>query len=304
MFKLSSIGALALGAVCALPGMAQAAEVDARTEVAPATKQANPALFLVEDEDTRIFLFGAVHVLDEGRTWFDDAVHKAFVNSDELVIEAVPLAPEEMAPLLAMGIDPDGKPLSQTMSPEAYARLVEELDSFGVPAAQFEPMDPWLVGVNLAGLQFQKVGMSPSAGVEKTLIGAAEERGMPISGLETIEYQLGLFDGLPEEEQVAFLESGLEQLEDGAGFIQQMTAAWSAGDMDTLATIMNDSFDDEQLRARLLTERNVDWAKWIDERLDEPGTVFVAVGAGHLGGEGSVQDALAERGIETVRVDY
>ena len=42
--------------------------------------------------------------------------------------------------------------------------------------------------------------------------------------------------------------------------------------------------------------------EWVDERLDEPGTVFMAVGAGHLSGNKSVPDLLAERGIATSRV--
>lgn len=309
MLKLSSIASVAVGlAACtAAPADVAAAAPAEKAETAKAERavsEADPALFLVEDDDTKIYLFGTVHVLDEGRQWFDDAVRRAFEESDELVIEAVPLPPQEMAPLLAAGIDPEGKPLSQTISPESYARLVQELDTFGVPAEQFEPMDPWLVGVNLTGLQFQKLGMSSEAGVERTLLGAAQERGIPVGGLETIEYQLGLFDRMPEEDQVAFLEAGIEQLEDSAVFIEQMTAAWSAGDTEALAALVNDGFEDPTLREMLLTERNTNWAGWIDDRLERPGTVFVAVGAGHLGGPGSVQDALAARGIETRRVEY
>ena len=43
-------------------------------------------------------------------------------------------------------------------------------------------------------------------------------------------------------------------------------------------------------------------AKWISRRLEQPGTVFVAVGAGHLVGQGSVEDQLEKLGIESKRV--
>ena len=49
-------------------------------------------------------------------------------------------------------------------------------------------------------------------------------------------------------------------------------------------------------------QRNANWAEWIDTRLDTPGTVFVAVGAGHLAGTKSVQDYLAAKDIAVTRV--
>jgi uncharacterized protein len=52
----------------------------------------------------------------------------------------------------------------------------------------------------------------------------------------------------------------------------------------------------------LLTNRNRAWAEWIAARLDKPGVVFMAVGAGHLAGEQSVQAQLAARGIASSRV--
>ena len=52
----------------------------------------------------------------------------------------------------------------------------------------------------------------------------------------------------------------------------------------------------------LLFQRNRNWATWVRQRLQQPGTVFVAVGAGHLAGPNSVQDALKAQGVETARV--
>ena len=70
-----------------------------------------------------------------------------------------------------------------------------------------------------------------------------------------------------------------------------------------LAAIMNEDMGDTTLAEELLYKRNANWAEWIDARLEStPGTVFIAVGAGHLAGQQSVQDYLAERDIETTRV--
>ena len=84
--------------------------------------------------------------------------------------------------------------------------------------------------------------------------------------------------------------------------LDAMVAEWMKGDADALATLLNEELDDPVLYKRLLTDRNAHWAQWIDQRLDRPGTVFVAVGAGHLAGQNSVQAQLRKRGIKARRL--
>jgi uncharacterized protein YbaP (TraB family) len=54
---------------------------------------------------------------------------------------------------------------------------------------------------------------------------------------------------------------------------------------------------------RLFSDRNAAWAEWIGKRLQQPGTVFVAVGTGHLVGDDSVQAQLASAGIRSARIN-
>jgi uncharacterized protein len=84
--------------------------------------------------------------------------------------------------------------------------------------------------------------------------------------------------------------------------LNRMVAEWAEGDADELAVIMNEGMTDPAVAEALLYSRNANWAEWIDTRLDQPGTVFIAVGAGHLAGAKSVQDYLAAKGITTMRV--
>ena len=113
-----------------------------------------------------------------------------------------------------------------------------------------------------------------------------------------IEEQLAIFDSLPVETQIRFLMETAEGVDDIKAMLDLMVAEWAEGDADELARLINESMTDPLLAERLLYARNANWARWIEERLDAPGTVFVAVGAGHLAGDQSVQ----ELGIETARV--
>ena len=84
--------------------------------------------------------------------------------------------------------------------------------------------------------------------------------------------------------------------------LAKMVDAWQAGDPERLARLMNSDEDNPVLSEALLFQRNRAWADWVKARLDKPGKVFIAVGAGHLAGPRSVQDDLAQRGVTTRRV--
>ena len=72
----------------------------------------------------------------------------------------------------------------------------------------------------------------------------------------------------------------------------------------SLADVLADMTDAPEVTQALLVDRNRNWADWISRRMQQPGTVFVAVGAGHLAGSESVQAELAKRGLKVERVAY
>lgn len=285
------------------PVLAQAAAPTA--PAAAALPDADPALWVVRDEDTIIYLFGTFHMLD-GRTWFNDEIRAAFDASDELVLEAkLPENPAELQPMIVRyAVDPQGRRLSQRLSEAQNAALGRVLSEAGVPAAAFDPLEPWFVAISLPGLVGQqRLGLRAEHGPEAVLSAAARERGIEILELEGLEWQFRLFDSMPDDQQIALLGQSLEKIEEIAEQLGPMLAAWSIGDTGRLAEMLNaSSREDPALHRLLFTERNATWAAWIVERLERPGTVFVAVGAGHLAGEDSVPAVLAARGIATERV--
>jgi len=153
------------------------------------------------------------------------------------------------------------------------------------------------------GVQFAQLGLETGSGVEDALTTRFQQAGKPIVGLETPIEQLGYFDGLSEDSQRAFLASMLEDPTELRGEFDAMLAAWARGDERAIVA----SFDEEanltdELRTVLLNKRNARWADWLAKRLEKPGTVMVAVGAGHLAGPESVQAMLQQRGLATKRM--
>jgi uncharacterized protein YbaP (TraB family) len=300
---------LLLAATLAFAPAAALAQTAPAAPAAPAAAplpDADPALWVVRDADTTIYLFGTFHMLD-GRPWFNDEIRTAFDASNELVIEAIiPDNPADLQPLIVRyAVDPQGRTLPQRLPADQYAALGRALTSLGLPAVALDPLEPWFASMTLGALATQRLGVRPENGPEAALRRAAAERNVPVHELEGVEWQLRLFDNLPEAQQLSQLKETVETLDEIDDELAPMLAAWSRGDVDGLVTIMNRSEgDDPALHRLLFTDRNTTWAGWIRERMTRPGTVFIAVGAGHLAGADSVQTVLARDGVRAERVPH
>ncbi|HWU72540.1 MAG TPA: TraB/GumN family protein [Sphingomonas sp.] len=291
------------------PVTAQSAPAPMAAPVATAsvsTTNADPALWVVKDKDTTIYLFGTIHVLKPGLSWFDDGVKKAFDSSDELVLEMVQPDQATMQNIvLSKAYSLSGPTLTERLPESDRGNYLKAMNSLGIPPAAFDRAQPWFAATNLSLLPLMKLGYDPKSGPETVLTEAAATEKKAIEGLETPEQQIGYLAGLPEKVQLAFLESTLKDLPKTEETMNGMVAAWSRGDPDALAKFMNDGLDDSpELAKTLLFDRNARWAQWIKARLDKPGTVFVAVGAGHLAGKQSVIDQLKTFKIKAKRVAY
>jgi uncharacterized protein YbaP (TraB family) len=313
MKKLLAVAALAFA--CA-PALAFQAGPAAAPQSAPATPapavplpDANPALWVVRDADTTIYLFGTIHLLD-GRPWFNDEVRTAFDASDELVMEAIlPETPAAAAPMiLRYAVDPAHRKLSDRLTPAQNEALGRALAGAGLPPAAFDSFEPWFVSINLEVLGAQRLGIGSDSGPETVFTNAAHARHMPIGELEGLEWQIRMLDSMPEAQQLAQLDETLAHNDELPGKLAPMLAAWSRGDVEALARLLDedegDTPLDHALHRMLFTDRNAAWATWIRNRLARPGTVFLAVGAGHLAGRDSVIADLHAQGMEAVRMPH
>ena len=173
----------------------------------------------------------------------------------------------------------------------------------GLPVPAFDRMNPWMAGMALAVAPLAKMGYQADLGAEKILRSAAVKAGKRVEALETVEQQIDFFATLPMEQQVAFLNATVDGLPEMETEFAALLRHWQAGDQKKLGKSMNESLvATPELAQILLIGRNATWAQWIKARMATPGTIFVAVGAGHLAGKGSVQDQLKTLGITARRI--
>jgi hypothetical protein len=243
----------------------------------------NPAIFVVRDADTTVYVFGTFHALDGRSDWFNDQVRDAFDRSDELVLETV--IPElPAARVFTAATKPQVRGLSVT------------------PSASF------LATTRMAINAGQSQGMQVGNGADMILRQAAEAQGKQVEGLETLEFQLNMFNRMPSGDARAprpgdpVAES--PPMESLSKSMAEMQSAWKSGDQAVFVRMLDQLRRGSPETYRMMfTERNTRWADWVAARMQTPGTVFVAVGAGHLAGKDSLLVRLAERGIESSRVE-
>ena len=252
---------------------------------APATPEnADPAMFVVRDADTTVYIFGTFHALDGQADWFNDKVRDAFAKSGELVLETV-------VP------DPQATPVGPAMpAPQAYRPLSV------TPSASF------LATTRMAISAGKSQGMSVGNGADMVLRRAADLTGKRVEGLETLESQLAMFSRMPPPSAAPApvpgtpveSEAPMDNLSRAMG---EMQSAWKAGDQRVFVRMLGQLRQASPDAYRMMfVERNSRWADWVAARMQTPGTVFVAVGAGHLVGQDSLLVRLAQLGIPSQRV--
>jgi uncharacterized protein YbaP (TraB family) len=260
-----------------------AALAAATPAIAPAPAPSEPAMFVVRDADTTVYIFGTFHALDSKTHWFSDDVRNAFEESNELVLET--LIPE--GPIVP------GKPGLPIRAPTV------------TPSASF------LATTRMAINAGQSQGMQVDNGADMVLRHVAEREGKPVEGLETLEFQLNMFNSMPPAPTPAVVhvrpaagepvtQASMQNL---SRTMTDMESAWKRGDQNVFVHMLDELKQQSPDTYRMMfTERNARWADWIAARMQTPGTVFVAVGAGHLAGRDSVLVRLAEKGLASQRV--
>lgn len=273
------------------------------TTVLPAMGE-GPAMWVIRDVDSTLYLFGTVHILRPNTGWGTAKVDAAFDSADELWIEFADVSdPTGIQTLFDQyGLSPD-RPLSTLLTAEERADLDAAARTLGGDAAAFETNRPWRAGVILGLAAVVKAGFSPASGIEPILKARAVAAEKPIKAFETADQQVRMLAALTEETQLEFLRSTLEDFETATTDLDKLANGWAAGDVEMIDELAVEAIkaESDEVYEAVIVNRNTDWANQIETMLNGSGTTFIAVGAAHLVGDDSVQQILEQRGILATR---
>lgn len=271
----------------------------------PTENTARPALWRISKGDREAYLFGTIHAVPRGETWLSPQIARSMGRSDRLLLEVTGLDAERRsrATFEQLGRSPGLPPVEARLNP-ADATHFRTLKGRHASLHDVDRYESWAVALLLNAAASSNLGLSSADAGETLFADRFTKQRKPIHGLETIQGQLGLFDRLPERDQRLLLTQAVREADDTPRLYTQLHDAWARGDVATLERqFLAPLAAAPGLHHVLIDERNRRWAAFIDADLDRRGgTLFVAVGAGHLLGRDSVQARLAERGWRVERL--
>jgi uncharacterized protein YbaP (TraB family) len=265
-------------------------------------QQARSILYRVEGASgATVYMLGSIHLLTADAYPLPQPEQDAYADAERVVFEtSLDSLVARQTELAMRGMYQGGKTLRGEIPADLYAQVeaaAPGLASLGVTMPVLDRMEPWMVALLFQSAEWQKAGLVADQGVDMHISGRARQDGKPVTGFESVDFQLNLFDGMTPEEQINYLRQSLEDLPNTATEMRRVVAAWRAGDAAAIDAIMNESVDEAPaLYARLLTDRNAAWVPQIELLLRGRDDVLVVVGAAHLVGEKSVVSMLRQRG--------
>jgi uncharacterized protein YbaP (TraB family) len=249
-------------------------------------------------------VFGTIHLADPRVLLIPDPVRKALAQAKSYATE-IQFNPAVEARFFEAAQFDDGRRLEPMIGAEAYAQLRSSLRQRELPEEVIARMKPWAAFVNLTVTPDDYDQFT----LDQKLYALARAQRLPAFGLESIEEQIAVFDGIPLDTQVALLKHGLAEREHFVGLIEPAIQAWLKRDLALLDAVHERTitrFPEMAEHYRTLVRHIVDNRSVVmAHRLFMPlarGGVFVAIGADHLYGEKGVLRLLQKQGYRITRV--
>jgi uncharacterized protein YbaP (TraB family) len=206
--------------------------------------------------------------------------------------------------MMEHGMLKDGTTLRGLIGEDRYRRVSVEAERLGVPTEVMDQLQPWVLGMQLIELQYAQLGFDPAQGVEQQLQHRAQGDHKAISGLETVDEQLGVLQGMSYPDQARFLDMIVTDMKDVEGETDSVVRAWRSGDSAKLAALLGDEYKSfPALYRTLVTDRNKRWVPQIERLLHSSQDYFVVVGALHLVGDGGLLELMRRDGFKAEQVN-
>ncbi|WP_417225987.1 TraB/GumN family protein [Amphritea sp.] len=271
------------------------------------TAMAGSSVWKVSAGDNVLYIGGTVHVLRQGDYPLPVEFDRAFIRADRLVFETdlAQLQTAEVQQRMQRAVRyADGSGLAQRVSPALYQRIEKVWQQYGLPLEALKDLRPSGIVITLTMLNLKQIGVD-AQGIDDFYHTRAVKRGKPVSGLETVDQQIGFLATMGAGDEETFMRLSLDELDESANFVDDIVAAWRKGSLaDLERLIVADMRRDSPAQYQtLLVGRNQHWLPQIEAMLRDRPVEFVLVGSGHLAGDEGVikQLQLAGYRVEPVQ---
>ncbi len=252
------------------------------------------------------YVFGTIHMIPKEKYFLPPGFNVAFNKCSRIFME---IDMDDMNDLSKiMGIMDkvfmeDDKKLSDLLQEEEYSKIKDYFDHMGLPMMMLDRMKPLFLNA-LAGTDGNPMALKDGSykSYEMELSQMAEKSNKELLGLETIDFQLSIFDKIPYKVQAKMLFDAVSADSSKSDHTDVMFDQYVKQDLHQMSeSIETGDLSLKPYLSLLLFERNKDWIPKMKAEM-EKGSCFFAVGAGHLGGQGGVLQLLSNEGYSISRV--
>ena len=243
---------------------------------------------------------GSIHFFKKENYPLKQSIEQAFDAAAKLVLEidlqsATPERTQQVT--LGKGVFRDGTTLQQSVAKETYDLTEQRARELGIDLRALNPLKPWLVALTLTTMKLQKLGFDPGYGIDRHFAERAKRSGKSTGGLESLEFQVGLFDGMARSDQEMMLRETLKELDQLDQGVEQIVQLWLKGDVGSLEEwLLAGMREYPAVHEKVIVERNRHWLPQIEKMIAQGENALVIVGSAHLVGREGVIELLKQRG--------
>jgi len=246
------------------------------------------------------YLFGTIHVICERDMVMKESFKNALSNSEKVVLELDMDDPQLMQKMQQLSVSEGMKNFSDQLKEDEKELINQFLTkNYGGSLQQFGILKPFIV-MTMVYPTYIDCKM-PSA-YESVFTQMAKERQMEVVGLETVAFQMGIFDQIPTNEQIDMLVKSVKDSTQTKKDLSDMISAYQNQNISKLNQLVKDTPEYAKYEDLLLNDRNKSWIAKIEEHMQDQSS-FIAVGAAHLAGSEGVIQLLREKGYEVNPVE-
>ena len=238
------------------------------------------------------YLYGTVHMICAEDFVIGKRLQEKFRSAQKVFLEVDMDDPSMNMKMMQLSLL-RGKKLSDMFSDSDYNKLnVFFRDTIGMPLTLLNTMKPFVL---FSILTLKSLPCAEPQSYELSFVKMAKEQSKEVLGLETIEDQMKIFDGMPDSVQVQMVMRYINEFDEQKKEFAKMVNAYKQENLDSIYEHIMSSPDISGSEEVLLFNRNEKWIPIMETAMQKE-KIFFAVGAGHLGGPKGVINLLREKG--------
>lgn len=245
------------------------------------------------------YLFGTIHMICSDEAVLSDSLRAAIGSSDDVYFEVDMDNLIEMIGVMRKMKMRNDTTLADLLSKDDYTKVKDyfENNETLLPFSVLETYKPLLAA---SMLMEGSTGCETPEAMEEVIMKEAKQQGKNIRGLETMSFQMSIFDTIPYKMQamqlVRYVDDADKGNTDDTKEYDKLMQAYRNQDLSKLEELTKTTdMGMANFTDILLYNRNKNWVEKLKAILPNK-SVVIAVGAGHLPGEKGVINLLRKAG--------